>query len=135
MRYIRQNTNLRMPEVLQVDETFKNSIRAPFMIMAVAEGREASAVRFGNNGLTRSARKQETKHNTLATGMSELRHLEFDKMGTLHFSGGLPMSLGERISKLTVGPCDNRNFGWLPDRTNHKDNAITYPYSTSAGSP
>lgn len=55
--------------------------------------------------------KTRDKHNTLATGMSELRYLEFNKMGTLNFPGGLPMSLGERISKLTVGPCYNRNFG------------------------
>jgi len=61
--------------------------------------------------------KTRDKHNTLATGMSKLRHLEFDKMGTLYFPGRLLMSLGERISKLTVGPCYNRNLGWLPDKT------------------
>ncbi|OCL12238.1 hypothetical protein AOQ84DRAFT_373247 [Glonium stellatum] len=134
MRYIRENTNLPMPEMLQIDETFNNALGAPFMIMTAVKGREANAIWFDDAGLTPSQLEQKRQNilKTLATGMSELRNLEFDTMGTLHFSGGLPTSLGERISEPTVGPCYNWNFGWLPDKTNkHENDAITHPYPTS----
>ncbi|KAF2494322.1 hypothetical protein BU16DRAFT_70931 [Lophium mytilinum] len=134
VRYIRENSQMRIPDMLHVNNTLKNAMKAPYMIMTAVDGRDASHVWFEDDGLTPAELEAKRQHilKTLAEGVSALRHLKFDKMGTLHFPGGFPISLEKRISTPYVGESYNRNFGWLPDKTGtHKHDAITPPYATS----
>ncbi|KAF2812860.1 uncharacterized protein BDZ99DRAFT_381806, partial [Mytilinidion resinicola] len=92
MRYIKKHTMVPIPEVYRYSATLGNEIGAPYIVIEFVEGVPAKSIWGESDLLGRTARgleKYEQRRQillqSLAEGMSELRHPEFDMAGRLEF--------------------------------------------------
>ncbi|OCL12239.1 hypothetical protein AOQ84DRAFT_373248 [Glonium stellatum] len=86
MNYINRNTKCPVPRVISFDTTLKNAIGCPYIMMEYVEGIPVHDAWFieQEGGLP----LEEVRLNiltSLASAMAELRKLQFDKIGMLHF--------------------------------------------------
>lgn len=94
MRYIKTNTTLPVPDVLQYDTTFNNPIKAPYIMTSCIPGRPLLSVWHNpspHTGLT----IEDTRQNilrSLASSISALRLFTFPAMGPLLFAPTNPLS-------------------------------------------
>lgn len=105
LRYIRTKTGLQIPDVLDFDITNLNEIGAPYIAMSFLEGMQISEKWFCNNSedsLSTSPSELASLRcrilDSVAEAMSKLRHLEFDKVGSMHFSD-------DTANDFHIGPC------------------------------
>ncbi|KAF2802986.1 uncharacterized protein BDZ99DRAFT_349362, partial [Mytilinidion resinicola] len=86
MDYIRLKTKFPVPKVLDFDTTFNNPIGCPYIMMEFVEGISAYDAWFPEEeGDLPLEEVRENILTSLAGAMAELRYLEFDKIGMLHF--------------------------------------------------
>ncbi|KAF2246629.1 hypothetical protein BU26DRAFT_50382 [Trematosphaeria pertusa] len=97
MKYIRRHTKVPVPEIYGWDNTLDNVIGAPYVIMAVVDGMPAYELWIPTNpDGTKNYRNMDEpspEHaatrrkflKNLASTMAELRHLQFEQAGMLHF--------------------------------------------------
>jgi len=99
MSFIRQNTNIPIPEIFDFDETVDNEIGAPYMMMEFVEGKPVSELWFDDTGPTPLEERRLRILDTVAEAMSQMSKFRFDKIGSLQF--------GSDASKPTnIGPCN-----------------------------
>lgn len=114
MSYIKQQLpTFPIPTVHWHEEDFDNEIGAPFIVLSFVEGKVASDIWFNRDedgdddyatAKTPSLEREKlriTFLKSLAKTMAELRHLEFNAIGMMHFENGDP-------NKPVIGPL----HGW-----------------------
>ncbi|QDS71166.1 hypothetical protein FKW77_010086 [Venturia effusa] len=134
MRYLKDNTEVPVPKVFYWDVELDNSIGAPYTIMERVNGMEPSQLWFKDifdddddeederddeddssdinfrsgfrfRPVNRALEQKRQKIlKSLASTVAELRHLKFDKMGALSFSGDLD-------GQYEIGPREDLCFG------------------------
>lgn len=106
-------------------------------MMSVIEGKEVKTVWHDESGPVPLEEKRQNILRTLATSMSQLRGLEFDRLGMLHFDqGGIDSDqnassadprLAQRFLKPYVGPSYNVNYGCIRDKSFFENDARILP--------
>ncbi|KAF1985636.1 hypothetical protein K402DRAFT_405095 [Aulographum hederae CBS 113979] len=92
MRYIGNETGLKMPEVLAWDQTLDNDIGAPYILTSFLEGRmvgEAWADFEAHPDPEEMEAFRLRILKSVATNISALRSLKFNEMGMLNFPHGI----------------------------------------------
>lgn len=83
INYIREHTDVPVPEVFHFDTTAENEICAPYIAMSYISGKPVSHLWFDASGHASLEDRRRNILKQLAQSMSQLNRLHFDKIGSL----------------------------------------------------
>ena len=103
MQFIKQNTDIPVPEVVHYDVTFENELGAPFIMMTALEGKPSYEVWYDTTcDPATLQRRRENILKSIATAMIKLRFFSASKSGELEFEHAATTTEDISTGKLRV---------------------------------
>ncbi|KAE9375799.1 hypothetical protein N431DRAFT_531881 [Stipitochalara longipes BDJ] len=98
LRYIKENTEIPVPEVYDFDTTQANTIGAPYMVMSFVTGCTVLSEWFKKDGPMPLEERRKTILASIAKNMSQLEKFRSEEIGSLR--------INEKMNKkIEIGPC------------------------------